>query len=326
MRRRNPMVSFFVAAVTSVFVISSALAQSYPARPIKLIVPYVAGSPVDVMARVLFQHISPRLGQVVIIENRPGAGTTIGNKAVAIAAPDGYTLLLSGQSTAYMNYFYPRLDIDPVKSFTPIGTLAGWSHVMIVRPSFPAKTLAEFVQYAKANPGKVSFGFGLGTGPQILGEYFKVIADIDMLSVPYRGGENARQDLLAGQIDMNFVPISNVLSLATDGQVRAIALTHRTRNALMKDVPTFVESGFPQLGFDPDSWTALAGPAGMESGIVNKLNKHVNESLAAPDLRATFDKLGMEAMPGTPEDMRVFFAAHVEKWPAILQTAKINPP
>ena len=322
--RRRFLTGAMAAAVAAPGFPKPALAQAYPSRAIRLVVPYVAGSPVDVMARIVFQHAGQRLGQQFILENRPGAGTTIGNKAVASAPPDGYTLLLAGQSTAYMNYFYPKLDIDPIKSFTSIGTLAGWSHVMIVPPKLPVKTVAEFVQYAKANPGKLSFGFGLGTGPQILGEYFKVIAEIDILSVPYRGGENARQDLLAGQIDLNFVPISNVLELAASGQVRAIAMTHRTRNRLMPDVPTMVESGYPQLGFDPDSWTALAGPADLPADIVRRLNQAINDSLKSPDLLATFDKLGMEAMPGSAQDMQGFLKSHVDKWPTILRTAKIN--
>ncbi len=315
-----------LAAACGLVFATGATAQNYPSQSIKLIVPYVAGSPVDVLARVMFQKVSQTIGQMFIIENRPGAGTTIGSKAVAIAPPDGYTLLLAGQSLAYMNIFYPKLDIDPVKSFTPIAKLAGWSHVMIVPPRFPASTVKEFVQYAKTNPGKVSFGFGLGTSPQILGEYFKVMENIDILSVPYRGGENARQDLLAGQIHMNFVPISNVLELAAAGQVKVIAITHRERNKLLPDSPTFVESGYPQLGFGPDAWTALAGPAGMPEAVVKKLNQHVNEALKAPDLLATFDKLGMEPLPGSADDMRIFLDGHIAKWPEILKTAKISGP
>ncbi len=323
---RHSLLKGVTAGLVALTMATDVGAQTYPSQSMKLIVPYVAGSPVDVLARVMFQRVSQSIGQMFIIENRPGAGTTIGSKAVAIAAPDGYTLLLAGQSLAYMNIFYPKLDIDPVKSFTPIATLAGWSHVMIVPPKFPANSVREFVQYAKANPGKVSFGFGLGTSPQILGEYFKVIENIDILSVPYRGGENARQDLLAGQIHMNFVPLSNVLELAAAGQVKVLAITHRERNKLLPDSPTFVDSGYPQIGFGPDAWTALAGPAGMPDNIVKKLNDHVNVALKSPELLSTFDKLGMEPLPGSADDMRVFLAGHIAKWPEILKTAKISGP
>lgn len=298
-------------------------AQDYPTRSVRMIVPYVAGSPVDVFARVLFQNVSTRLGQLIVIENRPGAGTTIGTRAAATADPDGYTLLLSGQGLAVVPYFYPKLDLDPVKNLVSIGSLAGWSHFMIVPNKMPVKSLAELVEHAKKNPGKLSFGFGLGTSPQILGEYFKTVAGVDILSVPYKGGENARQDLLAGQIDINFVPLSNVAPLLQ--QVRVLAVTGSTRDRQMPDVPSMAESGYPQIGFNPDTWLAAYAPAKTPDAIVRKLNEMFNASLNSAEVRATLDKLGMNPMPGTPEEADKFLIEQMEAWPPVLKAAKINP-
>ncbi len=298
-------------------------AQDYPTRSVRMIVPYVAGSPVDVFARVLFQNVSTRLGQLIVIENRPGAGTTIGTRAAATADPDGYTLLLSGQGLAVVPYFYPKLDLDPVKNLVSIGSLAGWSHFMIVPNKMPVKSLAELVEHAKKNPGKLSFGFGLGTSPQILGEYFKTVAGVDILSVPYKGGENARQDLLAGQIDINFVPLSNVAPLLQ--QVRVLAVTGSTRDRQMPDVPSMAESGYPQIGFNPDTWLAAYAPAKTPDAIVRKLNEMFNASLNSAEVRATLDKLGMNPMPGTPEEADKFLIEQMKAWPPVLKAAKINP-
>jgi Tripartite tricarboxylate transporter family receptor len=175
-------------------------AQTYPDRVIKMIVPFIPGGPVDAVARVIAQHMQLRIGQSVIIENRPGGGTTIGTKAVINAPPDGYTLLFTGPQLAYLPFLYPNLDIDPVKSLAPVATVVSWSHVMVVAPNVGTKTVAELVAYAKANPGKLVFGFGLATTPHILGETFKRVTATDIVSVSYRGGEQARADLLGGRV------------------------------------------------------------------------------------------------------------------------------
>jgi len=320
---RKYLAAAFASLCTLLAAPAAVFAQDYPTRSVRMIVPYVAGSPVDVFARVLFQNVSTRLGQLIVIENRPGAGTTIGTRAVATADPDGYTLLLSGQGLAVMPYFYPKLDIDPLKSFVSIGSLAGWSHFMIVPNKLPVKTLAELVDHAKKNPGKLSFGFGLGTSPQILGEYFKVVAGIDILSVPYKGGENARQDLLAGQIDINFVPLSNVAPLLQ--QVRVLAVTGTSRDRQMPDVPSMGESGYPQIGFNPDTWIAASAPAKTPDAVVRKLNETFNASLNSAEVRTTLDKLGMNPMPTTPEEADKFLMEQMAAWPPVLRAAKINP-
>jgi tripartite-type tricarboxylate transporter receptor subunit TctC len=301
-------------------------AEAYPDRVIKLVVPFVPGSPVDVLARVVTQQLSRRLGQSVIIENRPGAGTSTATKAVVAAPPDGYTLLMSGQTLAYLGQFYPDLGFDPMSALAPVATLAGWSHVMVVHPSVPAKTVAELVSYAKAHPGKLTFGFGLGTSPQILGEYFKVVAGIDLASIPYRGGEQVRIDLLAGRIHINFGPLGNVAPLIEQGHVRPMAVTSEKRLAALPDVPTMIESGYPQIGFHPDVWQGIVAPAGTPQSIIDKLNAAVNESLKSPEVKATFDKLTFEPMIGSPQDFAAFLALQAKKWPPVIKAANITPP
>jgi tripartite-type tricarboxylate transporter receptor subunit TctC len=300
-------------------------AQDFPEKPIKLIVPYVPGSPVDVLARVITQQLSTRLGQNVIIENRTGAGTSTATKAVAAASPDGYTLLMSGQALAYVGVLYPDLGLDPVKAFAPVATLAGWSHVMVVAPGVPANTVPELVTYAKANPGKLTFGFGLGTSPQIIGEYFKAVAGIDVVSVPYRGGEQVRIDLLGGRIHINFSPVSNVLSMIQQGQVRPLAVTSATRDSNLPDVPTMTESGYPQVGFHPDVWQAIVAPAGTPAAVVDKLNHEINESLKSADVTAALAKLGFIPMIGSSQDFAAFLTAQTQKWPPILKAANVQP-
>src|SRR6267142_5385443 len=222
---------------------SPALAQTYPSKPIKMIVPYTPGSPVDVLARVVTQHVASRLGHAIVIDNRPGAGTTIGTKAAADAAPDGYTLVIAATSFIIAASLYPKLDYDPIKSFAPVAMLAVAPQTLVIAPSLTARTVPEFVAYAKANPGKLNFGFGLGTLPQILGESFKVVTGTDIASIPYKGGAQAITDMLGGRIQMNFGTQAKLLPLIQQGKVRALAVTTQTRSKDLPDVPTMIESG-----------------------------------------------------------------------------------
>src|SRR6516162_1189922 len=256
-------------------ILRSARAQTYPSRPIRAIVPYIPGSPVDAAGRVIVQQLQVRLGQSIIVENRPGAGTTIGTKAVAGAAPDGYTLLFNGDSMGYYPVLYPDLNFDPLKNLTPIATAVAWSHVMVISPTVPANTVAELVAYAKANPGQLVFGFGLGTAPHILGEVFKCASGVELNFIPYRGDEQARSDLLGGRVHINFAPLSNILPLIQDRKARPLAFTGHRRTPHLPDVPTMVESGYPQVGFNPDSWLSFLGPVGMPAAIVEQLNPEI---------------------------------------------------
>ena len=256
-----------------------------------------------------------------MIENRPGAGTTIGAKAVAMAEPDGYTLLYT--ANGHMFGLYPNPGFDTVKSFTPVASAASWSQLLVVASSIPAHTVAELVAYAKANPGKLTFGFGLGTPPQIMGEYLKVLTDTDIVSVPYRGGVQAVTDMLGGRIGMYFGPVVNLLPYIQDGRVRPLATTRATRYAELPDVPTVIEAGFPQL--ELNAWTGIVGPAGMPAAIVDRLNVAVNESLKSHDLQESFAKMSFETKVMSSQEFASFFAAEAVKWPPIVKAAGIKP-
>jgi len=322
-RRQFLKLAASAAAVPAVSHI--AIAQAYPTRPVQVIVPLSPGSPVDAAARVLTRHLQARLGQSVIIENRPGAGTTIGTKAAAAAAPDGHTLLFVSDSLGYYSTLYPNLDFDPLKRLTPIATAVTWSHVMVVAPSVPAETIAELIPYANANPGHLVVGFGLGTTPKILGEVFRQASGIDLNFIPYRGGEQARADLLGGSVHLNMAPVGNLLSLIQDGKARPLAFTGPTRSLFLPNVPTMIESGFPQVGFNPDGWVGFLGPAGMATAIVNKLNTEINESLKSPEVNAVLAKLGFEPKVTTPQEFAAFLAAEMQKWPPLLRAAGLKP-
>jgi tripartite-type tricarboxylate transporter receptor subunit TctC len=302
-----------------------AQAQDYPSQTIKLIVPFVAGGPVDALARSIAPHLQARLRQNVIIENRSGGGTSIGAKAVATAEPDGYTLLFVGPNLAYYPVLLPALDFDPGKSLLPVATAVTWSHVLAVAPSVPANNIAELVAYAKANPGKLAFGFGLATMPHIIGEIFKQAAGIELTDVPYRGGEGARADLLGGRIHINIAPPPQLLPLIHDGRIRPLAYTGAKRSPDLPDVPTMTESGLPQVGFHPDVWMGLLAPVGTPTAIVNRLNHEMNDTLKSPEMAPTLKRFGYEAKISTPEEFKAFFADELRKWPPILKAAGIKP-
>jgi tripartite-type tricarboxylate transporter receptor subunit TctC len=304
--------------------LASAHAQQYPDRVIKLVVPFVPGSPVDVLARVVSQQMTTRLSQSVVIENRPGAGTSTATKQVQSSPADGYTLLMSGQNVTYVGLLYPDIGFDPVKSFTPVATLAGWSHVMLVANDVPAKSVKELVAYAKANPGKVTFGYGLGTSPQIVGKSFELTAGLNLINVPYKGGEQVRIDLLGGRIHINFAPVSNALAMIQQGKVRALAVTSSTRDPELPDVPTFKEEGFPDVGFDPDVWQAIIAPLGTPAPVVNKLNAEINAALRSVEVQATFKKLRFQPMIQSVEQFAKFLAVQAERWPPIIKAAGLK--
>jgi tripartite-type tricarboxylate transporter receptor subunit TctC len=305
--------------------LGGARAQDYPAQTIKLIVPFTAGGPVDALARVVAQHLQTRIGQNVIVENRSGGGTSIGAKAVAAAAPDGYTLLVVGPNIAYYPALFPNLDFDPTKALAPVATLVTWSHVIAVAPAVPANTILELVSYAKANPGKLAFGFGLATMPHIIGEIFKQASGIDIIDVPYRGGEQARADLLGGRVHINIAPVPQLLQLIRDGKMRALAYTGAQRSPDLPDVPTMAESGYPDVGFHPDVWMGILAPAGTPTAIVDKLNGDVNAVLKSEAMAPALKRFGYEAKTTTPAGFATFFAAELQKWPPILKATGIKP-
>jgi tripartite-type tricarboxylate transporter receptor subunit TctC len=302
---------------------TAAAAQTYPTKPIKLIVPYTPGSPVDVLARVVTQQVSARLGQSIVIDNRPGAGTTIGTKLAASADPDGYTLLIGATSFILSFSLYQNLDYDPVKSFAPVTMLAHGPQVMVVAPSVPAATVQEFIAYAKANPGKLNFGFGLGTLPQILGESFKAVTGTDIASIPYKGGAQAVTDMLGGRIQMVFGTTATLLPLIQQGKVRALAVTTRTRSKDLPDVPTMIESSLPELALIFSA--GLLAPAGTPADIIHKLNVETNEAMRTPELTASMAKLGFEPQLWSTQDYAAFLADEMRRWPPIVKAAGVKP-
>jgi tripartite-type tricarboxylate transporter receptor subunit TctC len=302
-----------------------ATAQTYPSQTIKLIVPFTPGGPVDALTRVVVQQLQPRLGQNIIIENRSGGGTSIGAKVVASAPPDGYTLLVVGPNIAYYPALFPNLDFDPGKALAPVATLVTWSHILAVAPSVPAKTLGELVAHAKAHPGELAFGFGLGTMPHILGEAFIHAANVDIVRVPYRGGEQARADILGGRVHINIAPSGQLLALIHDGKLRALAYSGAQRSPDLPDVPTMAESGYPQVGFKPDVWMGMFAPAGTPRTIVDKLNREISAVMQSDDIKPALRRFGYEAKVSTPAEFAAFFADELKKWPPILKASGITP-
>ena len=318
---RNLAVAFLGLALTANVV----TAQDYPTQTIKLIVPFTAGGPVDALARVVAQHLQTRVGHNVIVEDRSGGGTSIGAKAVAASPPDGYTLLVVGPNIAYYPALFPNLDFDPAKALTPVATLVTWSHLIAVAPAVPANTIPELVSYAKANPGKLAFGFGLATMPHIIGEIFKKASGIDVVDVPYRGGEGARADLLGGRVHINIAPVPQLLPLIRDGNIRALAYTGSQRSPDLPDVPTMAESGYPKVGFHPDVWMGVLAPAGTPAAIVDELNGDINAVLKSEAMAPSLKRFGYEAKITTPAEFATFFADELQKWPRILKATGIKP-
>ncbi len=299
-------------------------AQVYPDRLIKVIVPFVPGSPVDAAARVITQHIQTRLGQSMVIENKPGGGTTIGLKAVMAAPPDGYTLLFIGPNLVYTPVLYPSMNFDPFASLAPVASVVSYSHVMVVAPAVPARTVRELVAHIKANPGKVTFGYGLATTPHILSETFRQVTGADFAGIPYRGGEQARADLLGGRIDINMAPTANLLALIQDGKARPIAFTGPKRSPDFPDVPTMTEGGYPEVGYNPDVWLGFLAPIGTPDAVVRRINAAVGEALASAEMKAVLSKLGFDPMVTTPEQFAAFIAVELKKWPPLLQAAGLK--
>ena len=286
-----------------------------------MIVPLTPGSPVDVMGRLFAQHLSTHLGQNVVVENRPGAGTTIGMKAASLAEPDGYTLLFQSSSIVVSRAMYKNLDFDPLKSFAPVANVAWGSWVTVVPPSLPVRTPQELIAYAKANPGKLNFGFGQGTAPQLVGEWFNLSNGLQMASVPYKGGMQAITDMLGGTIHVNIGTLSTLLPLIQEGKVRAIAVWGRSREADLPDVPTMIESGFPglSLGF----WVGLWAPAGTPETVIAKLSRETNTALNSSDMKASMARLGVEGRPSSPQEFSAFVTEEAPKWAEIVKASGV---
>jgi tripartite-type tricarboxylate transporter receptor subunit TctC len=308
-----------LAALSFALPAGPAIAQSYPDKPIRLIVPFPPGGPTDFMARLVAQHLSASVGQV-IVENRPGAGGTIASKAVASADADGHTLLYGSSATlGIAPALYKNVDYDPTKSFAPIALVSRVPFILVIAPSIPAKTPAEFIAYARANPGKLNFGAGIGTPPHLVGELFKVATGTEIVFVPYKGAAAAMTDLLAGQTQMTIEGATTVLPHIAAGRVKALAVMSTERLAEIPDVPTMLESGYS--GFPQTSWTGVLAPAGTPPAVVGRLNAAINDGLRSPEMRANFTKFGAAAKIGSPQDFATFIAAEVPIWAALVKAS-----
>ena len=296
----------------------------YPSRPIRLLVPFPAGGPVDVMGRLVAQHLSGALGQQVIIDNRPGAGSTMAAKAAATAEPDGYTLLVGSAATfAIGPTLYPNAGYDPATAFAPIAFVSSVPYVMITRPQAPQRTVAELIAYAKANPGKLNFGIPNGAPPHMLAAWFRSVTGTDIVIVPYRGASIVLTDMIGGQVDLGFETTSVTFAHIDEGKVRALGVATAARLPELPDIPTMIEGGVPD--FIASSWTGIVAPTGTPRPIVDRLNAEINAGINSAVLRERFKQLGAIANPGTPEDFAAFITKERPKWLSMVKLSGVQP-
>jgi tripartite-type tricarboxylate transporter receptor subunit TctC len=299
-----------------------ARAQAYPSRPVRLIVPFAPAGASDITARLIGQWLSERLGQQFVIDNRPGGGGNIGTEAVVRAPADGYTLLMVGSANASNATFYDKLNFNFIRDIAPVAGVFRGPYVMVVNPSVPASTVPEFIAYAKATPRKVNMASsGIGAVPHVAGEPFKMMAGIDMVHVPYRGGGPALTDLLAGQVQVYFPTTVASIGYIRTGRLRALAVTAATRSDALPDIPTVGES-LP--GYEASTFYGVGAPKVTPAEIVDKLNKEVNAALDDPKMKARLADLGGVALPGSPAEFGKLIADETEKWAKVIKFAGIK--
>jgi tripartite-type tricarboxylate transporter receptor subunit TctC len=319
------LLSLAVAALSTFALVSSARAESYPARTIRMIVPYPAGGTSDVLARVLAKKMGDGMGQAIVIENVGGAAGTIGAGNVARAAPDGYTLLF-GYATQFTiaPAIYPNLSYDPIKSFTPIGSVVRFHFLMTAYSALPFGTLPELVAYAKANPGKLTYASpGVGTSTHLTGELFKLKQGIDIVHVPYRGGGPAITDYVAGRIDVYWDAIAPLKPWVEKGTIKPLAVTSAKRVADLPQVPTVIEAGMPDLNVF--TWTALFAPAGTPRDVTDRLESEMGKALQDKEARETFEKNGYELFPGSSAAVTDLIRNDLAKWQAVAKATGVKP-
>ncbi len=302
----------------------SAWAQAYPSRTITVVVPFAPGGSTSIVGRVITDKMSQLLGQSIVIDHRPGAGGTVGTKAVAKSDPDGYTLLLGYTGTLAIGpSLYKNPGYDPRKDFAPIGMIGYAPTTLVVHPSLPVKSVAELIAYAKAHPGQVNFGSaGAGTVSHITGEYFARSAGITLMHIPYKGTSPALSDLLGGHIPMVFAPIPSTHANVSAGLLRALAVTGKTRTSLLPDVPTISEAGLP--GFEASLYYGLVAPAGTPRPIIDRLNKELQAALASDEVKEHLALDGTEITPGTPEDYAAFIDKDERKWSELVKASGVE--
>jgi tripartite-type tricarboxylate transporter receptor subunit TctC len=294
-----------------------AWAQAYPSRPVRVIVGFAPGGATDIMARLVGQWLSERLGQQFVIDNRPGAGGNIAAEAVVRAPADGYTLLQCGVPNAINTTLYDRLNFNFIRDIAPVAGIIRGTYVMVVNPSVPTKTVSEFIAYAKANPGRISFGSaGIGSPNHVAGELFNIMAGVNLMHVPYRGIAPALNDLLGGQVQVAFAFMPSSIEFIRAGKLRALAVTTATRSEVLPDVPTVGEF---VPGYEASAWYGLGAPKATPAEIVDKLNKEINAALADPKMKARLADLGGTALLGLPVDFGKLIAEETEKWGKVVK-------
>jgi tripartite-type tricarboxylate transporter receptor subunit TctC len=300
-----------------------AIAQTYPSRPVRIIVPFPPAGNNDLVARLIGQWLSERLGQQFIIDNRPGAGTNIGTEAAVRAPADGYTLLIAAPPSAINATLYDKLNFNFIRDTIPVASVLRAPFIMEVNPSLPVKTIPEFIAYAKANPSKISMASaGVGSGPHAAGELFKMMAGVDMVHVPYRGTGPALTDLIGGQVQIFFDAIPASLEHIKTGKLRALAVTGATRSEVLPDVPALSEF---VPGYEATFWAGFVAPKNMPSAIVEKLNREINAALADPKIKTRLTELGGSPFPSSPAQFSNFIADETEKWSKVVKSAGMKP-
>jgi len=324
-KKRWPAALFLAATVFAALYVSAAQAQDYPSRPVRVVVPFSPGGAVDGPMRVIAQELSKRLGAQVIVDNKPGAGATIGTEVVAKAPPDGYTLLLASQTNAISATLYPKLSYDPIEDFAPISLIGREPGVLVVHPSLPVKTFQEFVAYVKERPGQVDYASsGNGSGQHLFVALLASMTGMKMNHVPYRGSGQATADLLGGQVQVSIPGTAGMVGHIKAGKLRALAVTGAKRSPQLPDVPTVMESGVP--GYEAYVWMGLLAPKGTPAPIVDKLSRELMQVLATSEVKIYMASAGIEIVGSTPAEFGTFFRAEKELWAKVIREtgAKID--
>lgn len=299
-------------------------AQDYPAKPLRLVVPFPPGGAADVLGRTLGQQVAPGLGQAVVVDNKPGAGTAIGARDVASAPPDGYTVLLGTVSSHAMNpLIRANVGYDPIRDFAPVTAVASIPFVLVVSPSLPVTSIREFLALARREPGKLTFSSaGIGTSNHLAGELLKAMAGVDLVHVPYKGSAPALADLLAGRVSAMFDLLLTATKHVQAGSLRPLAVTSRLRSPLMPEVPTFMETGLAD--YEVTAWFGIFAPAGTPRAVIERLASEFGKALRSPEVARRLEGLGAEPLAGSPDQFAQFVSAEFEKWGRVIRTAKIR--
>ena len=308
----------FLAALAALAFTTAAYAQPFPNRPIKIIVPFGPGGFTDVAARILQKELAPAIGQAVIIENRPGAGSTIGTDAVAKAAPDGYTLVMISTAHVISPHLYKQMPYDPIRDFTPVMKLAEGPYVLVVHPSLPAKSVSELIALAKAQPGTIDYASsGNGSAQHLVGALFTTMAGVNLNHVPYKGSNQAMNDVLGGQVKVSFVGVPNALPNLNSGKLKALGVSTAKRYAELPDVPTIAEAGV--AGYDATIWLGLLAPPGTPREIVDKLNTSITRILSTPEAKKLMASAGVDVATSSPEEFHKLMQSELDRWGRVVK-------